>query len=181
MDQQEKIGQASESAPVGMAAATDMPFYTIEKGKLITLLLCSFNLFMIVWFYQNWKVFRDRDKEGLSPFWRSIFCGLFGFSFFQRIKNEFDRRNLEFGLEPSVLGIALFGSGILSRLPGLWFLLAMTAAIPVILVNDKLAELNLSDRGAPTPPEAITIGQWTVIIFGGLLLFLGLVGALAGK
>jgi hypothetical protein len=181
MDEQEKIAQPSQSAPVALAVAIDIPFYTIEKGKLIALSLCSFNLFMLVWFYRNWKVFRDRDKDDVSPFWRSIFCGIFCFSFFQRVKNEFDRRKLEFGLEPSVLGIAILGSGMLSRLPGLWFLIAMAAVIPVVMVNEKLAELNLSDRGEPTEPESITIGQWAVIIFGGLLLFFGLLGALAGK
>jgi hypothetical protein len=163
----------------GASEKTDSPYYTVTTLKLILLSIFTLGIFETIWFYKNWKVYRNKHNEDISPFWRAVFAGFTGFSFFERVKGEFAAQQLAFGYNPVALGLLLLFGNMLSRLPGFWFLLTYISIVPIVIVNNSLIQYNGHVYGTRSKDDRISILQWGIVIFGCCLLFFALVGIAA--
>src|SRR4051812_24335 len=94
-----------------VAVDSPNPYYTLSTMKLVFLSVITLGIYNCVWFYKNWKVYEAKNKEGISPFWRSFFYGFTCFTLFGHFKSEFDLNKLEFEYNPTIMGIIVFASG----------------------------------------------------------------------
>ncbi len=60
-------------------------YFPVSVPKLVVMSLCTFGLYELYWFYKNWQVEKQRTKEDLLPFWRTLFFFFFCYSLFRRI------------------------------------------------------------------------------------------------
>lgn len=57
----------------------------ISPDKFILLSILSFSIYELVWFYRNWKFFKEKEKLDISPFWRAWFAIFFINSLFKKM------------------------------------------------------------------------------------------------
>lgn len=56
-----------------------------SPSMFIFLSIVSFGVYEFVWFYRNWKFFKEKEKLDISPFWRAFFAPFFIYKLFQKI------------------------------------------------------------------------------------------------
>ena len=76
----EKLESANENS--------DIRFFPVSEGKLITMYIVSFGMYSIYWFYKNWKLQQASMDKKISPVWRSIFWIFFTHALFRRIDQQ---------------------------------------------------------------------------------------------
>ena len=69
-------------------------FFAVSRKKLIVLLIVTFTLYQLVWFYKNWALERRRG-ESVLPLARTIFAVFFCYSLFDRVRKRAARAGVE--------------------------------------------------------------------------------------
>ncbi len=151
-------------------------YFPVSATKFVVLSLCSLGLYELYWFYQHWKLERERTGENLSPFWRAFFSPLFALSLFNRIRDFGAQRSTRVGYSPGALAVAFFALQISWRLPDPYWLISMLAFLPLLPVRTAVASIN-----SAYAPEASTNAKFSganiaLVVFGGLVLILAIAG-----
>ncbi len=157
----------SESAPV---------YFSVSKQKLIVLSLCSLGLYEVYWFYKNWGLVRHRTGQEISPFWRAIFAPLFCYSLFKSVKQSADSHGNPSEISPGWLAFAYIAITITWRLPDPVWLVSLFTFLPLLAVQGVINSINLKNAPTADLNDHYTGKNIVVIVFGGLLLILGVLG-----
>ena len=48
-------------------------FFAPPLIKLVVMSLTTLGLYVLYWFYRNWKTIKLRGHDGIMPFWRAVF------------------------------------------------------------------------------------------------------------
>lgn len=95
-------------------------FFIVSKPKLAVLYLATLGLYLIYWFYSNWRNFRDATGQKLWPVPRAIFYIFFTHSLFNKVDGSLKRRETEFAWSPNLLAtlfvILSIAGNVLDRL-----------------------------------------------------------------
>lgn len=86
-DDDQELSPASESLE-SANESSDISFFPVSEGKLITMYIVSFGMYSIYWFYKNWKLQQHSMEKKISPVWRSIFLIFFTHALFRRIDQK---------------------------------------------------------------------------------------------
>ena len=168
---------APPSAPVAGRETPREAYFTVGALKLALMSLTTFGLYELYWFYQNWRVARDREQSSISPFWRAVFTPLWTFDMGDRFVEQAKAERISIKLPTVVLGILY----IALRLPLLLpepYKLARLVAVVAILPFDYAAR-RLDGEGRLAAPTYGRYSGWNVawLIVGSLLLLLAIIGA----
>jgi len=94
---------AAPRAQVDDHGTTEGPaFFAVTNAKLVVMSLVTFNLYLVWWFYWNWKCAARLNDEKLSAPIRALFYGLTSYWLFARIKEHFARLYATRPLAPSM-------------------------------------------------------------------------------
>jgi len=52
----------------------------------------TFGLYLVYWFYKNWKAIKLQEKEYLHPLWRAWFSVIYSYSLFKRILGSSEKQ-----------------------------------------------------------------------------------------
>jgi len=95
-------------------------FFIVSKSKLAVLYLATLGLYLLYWFYSNWRSFRDTTGEKLWPIPRAIFYIFFTHSLFNKVDANLKAREIEFAWSPNLLAtlfvILSIAGNVLDRL-----------------------------------------------------------------
>ena len=147
--------------------------------KLFVLSATTFNLYLIYWFWKNFKYEQGRNPE-IWPVLRTIFSGIFFYTLARGALDEADSRGIRASYSPALLTALLWGTSIGTRfLPDIVaivavFLLALIVMPVQLVVNRINRHINPSLERA----ERFRIWEIVIAIPGGLLLLLAIVGLL---
>jgi len=147
------------------------------------------------WFYKNWKALADaakeeQDKPELRPFFKSspvlrtlgmmvpLLNVYLAFKFFQDIASIYPSQTAPQRKHPTqaalLLTVALFGLLYLYRLPDGYYLLYLTACLPLALGQKWLNDYWLSTEDSPLfVRQTFTALELTALILGAA--FFGLI------
>ena len=64
---------APPNAVVVEPATASDAYVTVGATKLSLMVVATFGIYALYWFYRNWKVIRDREHSDIQPFWRAFF------------------------------------------------------------------------------------------------------------
>ena len=146
----------------------------ISVGKFIFYSIISFGIYEIVWFYRNWKFFKEKENLNISPFWRAIFAIFFINDLFKRMLKLSQEKGYKETYSSGWLTASWFILGILSRLPDPYWLICFFTFIPL------LAPLNAMnyywDKDKKLPERTLKWWHILLIIFGVIWVILALVG-----
>ena len=119
-----------------------LPFFEVGVRKFVVMSIFTWGLYDLYWSYQQWVRIRDRGREHLSPFWRTFFAYLWGFSLFARVSEEARRKHMPVAWDSSLLGAVYFALGIAWRLPDPWWFVSLFAFVPVVPVVRTIVALH---------------------------------------
>lgn len=165
---------------VRLAAPSSEPmFFVVSIRKLVVMHSCTFGLYWLYWFYQNWSIYRKRSGEKVLPFVRTYFWPFFLYSLLSRVDQHLHRSEHNHAWSPiwltftSLFLVLLVGgasamSGAIPEMDlvalalefsGLWVLARMQRAINVS-AGDPRGERN----------SRFTIWNW-IWMSAGILLW----------
>lgn len=109
----------------------DHEFYVVGTAKFLILMIGTFGLYELYWFYKNWSQYKFRHGENLLPVMRAIFSMFFVYSLLKRVAE----RNHAHGQEVRWFPGWMAASYILLSVMG-WVAEAIGSAIAVYTVFD---------------------------------------------
>lgn len=100
-----------------------LTFFPVATRKLIVLSICTFSIYELYWFYQNWKRIRAyAPHETFSPFWRAFFGVIWAIPLLQRMEEQAGAVGVAGTGSAVVLGVCYILLTISWRLPDPWWL-----------------------------------------------------------
>ena len=160
------------------SSGTSLPLFPVTTQKFVVLTLCTFGLYELYWSYQNWARLRAATQESISPFWRAFFAPLWGFSLFGRIHDLAATHNIPTRWSHWVMASAYLVLSVAWRLPDPWWWISIASVLPMIPVQRTAQRINdfHSSPDSESRNGRDTILNIMAIVFGGLLLILGVIG-----
>ena len=168
-----------ESEPLAETDNRSDEFYIVSKFKVSLLFLATFGMYMVYWFYINWRNYRDTMGSGL-PALRSVFYLFFTHSLFNKVDEVLDRKKIAYQWSPGLLAtlfvvLSLFASiteKIGTENTDFPFTLLSVATLPLILLVVLKAQgaINCSQEdpdGALN--SSLTVYNYLWLLFGLVL------------
>ena len=182
---------APPEADVDVKGGADGDYYVVAPGKFLTLTILTLGLYLIYWFYRQWRSVKERDESDIWPIPRGIFYIFFTHSLFSDIKERLRDKGISYEWSPGtaatlVVVITLL-SNVFGRLAGRNIGSPMTdvaslAAVPLLaffaLTAQKAANAASGDANGSRNAD-FTGANWVWMILGGLFWALSLFGLYA--
>ena len=150
----------------------DAPFFPVATHKFLLLSICSLNLYLAYWFYQNWRRVRDRSGEPISPLWRAIFAPVWIIPLLLRITHWAREHDVPVWWNAPALGACFILMSFLSRLPDPWWLLAIGSSLALVPVVQTSQRINRAGESPEELNDRYSSANVATIIVGGLFLAL---------
>ena len=138
--------------------------------KFIFLVIITFGLYEVVWFYRTWKFFMEKDKLNISPFWRAIFAIFFIYSLFKRILALAKKEGYKESYSPSNLTVVFILFAFSGYLPEPLNLISYLGFLPLI---PALLTMNFYWKKKNPKLPAKTFYLWQIIL---IIMWIGLIG-----
>jgi hypothetical protein len=124
-------------------ASNQAPCFPVSLLKLTVMSICTFGLYELYWFYENWKLIKQRQRSNIVPFWRAFFAPFFCYQCFDEIREE--ARKL--GLTPLPPAGPLAAGWIITivlggRLPDPYWLVTFLAFVFILPVQALANRIN---------------------------------------
>jgi hypothetical protein len=156
--------------------AEEAPFLAVSLSKLFIMSICSFGIYQIYWFYENWRLIKEREKTNIRPSWRAFFACFFCYQCFSRIS----RGSTSLGMRRIPAGPLAVGwtvTTLLVNIPSPFNLVTVLSILFLLPAQAAANQINL--KSAPyhnrnrhfTTPNVIFIVMATII---WILAFVGL-------
>ncbi len=158
----------------GLPKSTELPyFYSTSTIKLVLMLIGSFGLYSIFWFYRNWILIRERTEKRLHPAWRALLSVIWASACCKFIKEAIDSAGLEDQKSPVPYGVAYSCLTLIEfAIPNDEFsltliisILANSCLIPVNQIASRANRIVTSDF-----EQNNTFSKWdkVILIVGGI-------------
>ena len=147
--------------------------------KLFILSAATFNLYLIYWFWKNFRYEQGRNPE-IWPVVRTIFSGIFFYTLARSTLDEADTRGIRARYSPALLTALLWGASIGTRvLPDIVAIVVVfLLALIVMPVQLTVNRINRHINPALQRAERFRVWEIVLAIPGGLLLLIALLGLL---
>lgn len=145
--------------------------------KLVVLTGLTGSLYSIYWFWMNWTVVRSRGVD-VSPFWRTVFGGIYFYPLSRLVLDEANRREVRSGFSPLALTALLWAVGVGVRIgPDAWWLVLLSG-LPFVPVQRTINRLNAVVAPQASAQERFTRTEIALAVPLALLWLFAGVGAL---
>ncbi|MCD9087822.1 hypothetical protein [Stenotrophomonas sp. SY1] len=157
-----------------------------STGKLVVMSLTSLGLYVLYWFYRNWRAIADQEGTAIWPFWRAVFAPLWGFSCFAQLNRYASGRRRQLAFPPVVLALVYLLINAVANWSVLFprdfgrnlWVLGLFTFLPLLPMNSLMRGYQQSLRMDMRRQDRLTVWHVLVIVFGGLFVGLALLGAL---
>jgi hypothetical protein len=138
------------SAPPQAPARPGEPLYfPVSISKLIVLSMSTMGLYVIYWFYRNWKMEQQRAGRGW-PILLTFFCPLSSYLLFDSIRTTLVRHSVP-KIDAGLLALSFLALNLAWRLPDPYWIFAILSFFPPMIAQASINELNA--RVAPDAPR----------------------------
>lgn len=91
-------------------------FYIVGLFKLAILFSCTLGLYMVYWFYRNWKLQKDTTDEDCWPIMRGVFFIFFTHELFARIDKKLRITERKYDWSSNYTATLFIGLVLISRI-----------------------------------------------------------------
>jgi hypothetical protein len=163
------------------AAATDTrALFAPPALKLVLMTFGTLGLYLVYWFYRNWKTIREVEGSEAWPFWRAVFSPIWSYGCFRAMASIAEGRHRELAFSPGMLALAYFLLNLSARLPDPWWVFCFFVFLPLLPVNSLARQYNQAEGiGDEAAEHYSALNLLAIIIVGGLVA-LGFLGVLLG-
>jgi len=167
---------ASPIADIAATPTTEPPFFAVSLTKLAVLSFCTLGFYEIYWFYRHWRRVKERDRESISPVWRSVFAIFFCHALFVRIRD--DQVAAKLGtLSAGALTAGWIVTTLLSRLPAPYFLISLVAWVFLLPAQAAANRVNAAALPDHERNARFSLANWLVVALGGIVVVLAVIGS----
>ncbi|MEL7537761.1 MAG: hypothetical protein AAFZ58_13195 [Pseudomonadota bacterium] len=174
------------------AAASDgVQFYVVSVRKFLLLAIMTMNLYVVYWFWRNWRDVRDSTGDDLWPIPRAIFYIFFTHSLFGLVDDKVKEKDASFTWSHRSIATLVVVLTVISSVAsnavgpetgGFWVSLVSIAMAPIVavLLSKAQAVINMAS-GDPTGSSnsSLTVANWLWMVIGLLFWLLSLFGLYA--
>ena len=170
------VAPAAPIADIAAPTASEPPFFAVSLTKLVVLSFCSLGFYELYWFYRHWRRVKERDRDDISPVWRSVFGIFFCHALFARIRDEQVAWKLG-TLSAGALAAGWILTTLSSRLPAPYFLVSLMAWVFLLPVQAAANRVNAAALPDHDRNARFGLSNWLVVAIGGVVVLLAIVGS----
>ncbi|MEG5059222.1 hypothetical protein QUB60_14575 [Microcoleus sp. A2-C5] len=146
-------------------------FFPVSRFKLFVMSIVTLGFYQLFWFYKNWQLLKAEDESNISPFWRTVFGGLFCYPLLAQIKKWAKSRSVYANFSPLWLTVAWIAIILFCRnLPRPYTLAGLLSVIALLPVQKSVNELNTIMIPYHDPNSRFSVWNILTIAVGGSLL-----------
>ena len=164
--------------PLAASTGQDRALFAPPPLKLVLMSFGTLGLYVVYWFYRNWRTIRHVEGSEAWPFWRAVFSPLWSYSCFSSMGQIAEGRHRALAFPPALLAAAYFALNLTIRAPDPWSLLCLFVFVPLLPVNSLARQYNQAERIVDEAVEAYSVWNWLAIVIVGGLVALGFLGML---
>ena len=149
-------------------AAVQAGYFAVSRRKLVLMSFVTLNIYVLYWFYQNWKAMQAAGENLNAPV-RAIFYPFTAYYLFRHVRDRGEALGIAAGSFPAgVLAFALLVLSGAGRLPEPWWLITFLGVLTLLPVQTLINEINA--RVAPEADRNERFTGWNIfgLIAGGL-------------
>ena len=167
---------AVEDIPPTPSVTQNTPFFPVSITKLVVMSVCTFSLYEVYWFYENWRRISARTGEKMVPWARALFSVFYCYQCFTNVR-DYDRRTVDSSkLAAGPLAAGWIVATILWKLPDPYWWLSMLAVAFLLPVQVLANRTNSMVSPGHAKNSEFSALNWVAIVLGGLFLILALLG-----
>lgn len=110
-----------------------VPFFLVGTRKLVVLLIITFGLYQVYWFYMHWHRLRKTGRGAPWPIVGTALSGIFSYWLFQHMNEEADAQGVPTLLSAGVLALLYVSGSVAIGFGVPWWIGAGPTLIAVIL------------------------------------------------
>lgn len=156
------------------------PFFAVSRTKLLVMMICSFNLYALFWFYMNWRRIRDREHR-INPALRTVLALVFCYGCFARIQRHGKRLGLEPGIPAAVAAILWTLFELAGQIESPLWWVPLLAVLPMLPMQSLANAINAQEVPNHDPNDRFSGWNWLLMVPGGLVLVLSLFGSMSAR
>jgi hypothetical protein len=161
---------------VSILRAGEPVFFPVGRLKLTLMTLATFNLYVIYWFYRNWKHLQKLTGKQVSAVLRSVFYALTAYFLFRGMRRQADAMDVVFP-PAGLLALVVLALASLWRLPDPWWLITFLGFLPLLPVQSAVNDMNRKAAPDADPNDRFRGSNVAVLLVGGLLFVMAVLGA----
>ncbi len=182
---------APPEADVDVPVDAETDYYVVSPGKFFLLSFVTMNLYLVYWFYRNWRLVKLRTGESMWPPMRGIFYIFFTHSLFSRVNERIESNGKSFDWQPATIAtlvvLLTILANVLDRLAARsigspttdLISIALVPVLPLLMLKAQRAINLASDDPDAKTNSSLTVFNWIWIVLGGLAWLLVLFGVYA--
>ncbi len=179
---------APPQADIEVREYADGEYYVVAPGKFLALAILTMGVYLVYWFYRQWRTVKDRDQSNIWPIPRGLFYIFFTHSLYADINERLRSNGTNYewspGASATLVVVLTLLSNILSRLSGENIGPPFTDVLSIAIVPmlayfalpaQKAANAASGDADGSSN-SSFTGANWVWMILGGLIWALSLFG-----
>ncbi|GAC12781.1 hypothetical protein [Aliiglaciecola lipolytica] len=167
-------------------ALDQKPFYVVAKTKLIILSVFTLNLYLVFWFFRNWRLQKVNADYPCIPILRAIFNIFFIHALYAQVQDALESKKIERNVSGGMASLYVI-TVIINALTNRWepsvdqltiYIIVFVAILvlqllPIWYVQDRINQVCDDPEGHQN--ASFSIFNWCFILLGtafwGLMLF----------
>jgi hypothetical protein len=148
------------------------PFFAVSMAKLILMLVCTFGLYQVYWFYKNWQRIAERERVSVWPLARAILAVFFCYPCFARMRDHESAGELGSQLYALPLAIGFIATSLTWRLPDPWGWISLSTSLFLLPAQRYVNKLNAVATPSHDRNSRLSGWNWAAVVFGGGFILL---------
>lgn len=173
----ESVAPRPAATAVMTSASAPTPMYfPVSLTKFVVMHFCTLAIYQFYWFYENWKLIREREQSDASPFWRTFFAFLYCYTLFEKVRDSGASLKIGQSFSAQMLAGGWILSSMLWILPDPYGLVALLSIVFLIPVQQAANRINESLVPGHDRNEQFTAWNKVAVVIGTLLFILVVIG-----
>ena len=152
-------------------------YFPVSITKFLVMHFCTLGAYQFYWFYENWKIIRERERTAISPFWRTFFAFIFCYALFETIRNSAASHKMPQLASPPVLATVWILLSMLWILPDPYWLASFFSIGLLVPIQQMANWINQSSAPNADRNDRFTAWNKVAIVIGGPLFIIGAIAA----
>ena len=152
-------------------------YFPVSITKFLVMHFCTLGGYQFYWFYENWKIIREREQTAISPFWRTFFAFIFCYALFETIRNSAASHKMPQLASPPVLATVWILLSMLWILPDPYWLASFLSIGLLVPIQQMANWINQSSAPNAARNDRFTAWNKFAIVIGGPLFIIGAIAA----
>jgi hypothetical protein len=152
-------------------------YFPVSITKFVVMHCCTLGAYQFYWFYENWKIIREREQTAISPFWRTFFAFIFCYPLFEAIRDSAASLKMPQLASPHVLATVWVLLSMLWILPDPYWLASFLSIGLLVPIQQMANGINQSLAPNADRNDRFTAWNKVAIVIGGPLFIIGVIAA----